>query len=406
MNEFTDYRQNKWSDLISEPLDIIRLEQNYQIFQGAKPLLTVKGNEFIHESERVAQLIVTDMMSRSSVNAPRSTAPWLYAFQKDVFEGLGDPFPGEWDTLVSSDPFVSLKTNGSINYQPFGPEDELFSFSFITYSALVRSINEYVNSTMGEVIVQETDLHPFPEMLRLSYDQLTTEKKVVLQALSGLHHSGVVLPLLLVSGVISPLEYAKGLIALKFHEDSMIPGILLELTHAQDYLECLEQRPDAGRQAGLIIREGENEVIEFKSTLRWDIRAGKTNQAVERACLKTIAAFLNSAGGTLLIGVRDDGSVEGIESDKFVNDDKFLLHLWTLMRTCMGREVSPNIRTTLEKIDDKTICMVQCRQSNRPVFLRQPGFDEAFYIRVGPSSNAMDISEALKYIADHFESKR
>jgi hypothetical protein len=36
------------------------------------------------------------------------------------------------------------------------------------------------------------------------------------------------------------------------------------------------------------------------------------------------------------------------------------------------------------------------------VFLRQPGFNEEFYIRVGPSSNAMDISEALKYIADHF----
>ena len=152
----------------------------------------------------------------------------------------------------------------------------------------------------------------------------------------------------------------------------------------------------------MIIREGENDSIEFKSTLRWDIRAGKTNQAIERACLKTIAAFLNSAVGTLLIGVRDDGSTEGIESDKFVNDDKFLLHLWTLIRTCLGRDVSPYIRTILEKMDDKTVCMVQCRQSNRPVFLRQPGFDEDFYIRVGPSSNAMDISEALNYISDHF----
>jgi len=211
-----------------------------------------------------------------------------------------------------------------------------------------------------------------------------------------------VLPMVLISGIISPMEYAKGLIALKIQMDKLMSDILLDVTYAQGYLECLDQKIELGRQVGLIIREGENDTIEFKSTLRWDIRAGKTNQAVERACLKTIAAFLNSIGGALLIGIRDDGSIEGIESDKFVNEDKFLLHLWTLIRTCLGRDVSSYIRTTLEKMDEKTVCMVQCQKSNRPVFLRQPGFDEAFYIRVGPSSNAMDISEALKYIADHF----
>jgi predicted HTH transcriptional regulator len=198
------------------------------------------------------------------------------------------------------------------------------------------------------------------------------------------------------------LEYAKGLIALKIREEQHISDLLPDLTRTLDYLECVEPELEPGKHTSLIIKEGENEVIEFKSTFRWDIRAGKTNQAVERASLKTIAAFLNSNGGDLLIGVRDDGSIEGIESDKFVNDDKFLLHLWTLIRTCLGRDISPYIRTILEKTDDRTVCMVQCQRSNRPVFLRQPGFDEAFYIRVGPSSNAMDISEALKYIADHF----
>jgi hypothetical protein len=46
--------------------------------------------------------------------------------------------------------------------------------------------------------------------------------------------------------------------------------------------------------------------------------------------------------------------------------------------------------------------MVTCMPSARPVFLRQPGFDEEMFIRVGPSSHAMDISEALKYVADRF----
>jgi hypothetical protein len=403
MNTFTDYQQNKWLNPISEPLDIIKQDQHYRIFQGDKPLLTTRGKEFIHASERVAQLITTGLMSGHGSNEPGTAAPLLYAFQKDVFEATGDPFPGAWEQLVVSDPFVTIKTTGKFNFQPFSPDDDLFSFAFITLSALIRAVNQFVNSTMSTVIVEESESHPFPELLRLSYGQLTAEKKVVVQALSGLHHSGIVLPLLLVSAIISPLEYARGLVALKIGEEENIPGILQDVTHARDYLECLEQVTETGRQAASFIREGENEVTEFKSTLRWDIRAGKTNQAVERACLKTIAAFLNSAGGALLIGVRDDGSIEGIESDKFVNEDKFLLHLWTLIRTCLGRDVSPYIRTTLEKMDDKTVCVAQCRQSNRPVFLRQPGFDEEFYIRVGPSSNAMDISEALKYIADHFD---
>jgi predicted HTH transcriptional regulator len=144
-------------------------------------------------------------------------------------------------------------------------------------------------------------------------------------------------------------------------------------------------------------------MIEFKSTLRWDIRAGKTNPAIEHSCLKTISAFLNSSGGTLLIGVRDDGSIEGIETDRLPNEDKFLLHLWTLIRNCLGKDFSPYIQTRLEKTCEKTVCIVSCLPSSRPAFLRQPGFDEEMYIRVGPSSNALSISEALRYIEDHFQ---
>jgi hypothetical protein len=403
MTAYLEYLESASVKHIPEPLDIIKQDHKYQVFMGSEPLLTIHGNEFIHESERIAQLIITDLLFRESIRNPGISAPMLFAFQKDIFETAGDPFSGEWEKLLLSDLFVTVKTMGKFNSRMFSPEDDLFSFAFIALSTLITSVNTFVNAAMKEVVLQESESHPFPELLALSYTRLSNERKVVVQALSGLHHSGIVLPLLLVSGMISPLEYAKGLVALRIHDDRDISEILIHVARAQDYLECLEQRSDAGRQTGLIIREGENETIEFKSTLRWDIRAGKTNQALERACLKTIAAFLNSAGGTLLIGVRDDGSIEGIESDKFVNEDKFLLHLWTLVRTCLGRDVSPYIVTTLEKLDAKTVCVVRCRQSNRPVFLRQPGFDEAYYIRVGPSSNAMDISEALKYIEDHFE---
>jgi predicted HTH transcriptional regulator len=132
------------------------------------------------------------------------------------------------------------------------------------------------------------------------------------------------------------------------------------------------------------------------------LRQAIKNAAIEHASLKTICAFLNSEGGELLIGVRDDGSIEGIETDKFENDDRFLLHLWTLIKTCIGQEVVEWVKTSLQKFGDKTVCRVHCKSAKKPVFLNQKGFEEAFFIRVGPSSSNLEISSALKYIQHHF----
>ena len=61
-----------------------------------------------------------------------------------------------------------------------------------------------------------------------------------------------------------------------------------------------------------LILKGENERVEFKSTLRWNLRAEKKDKAITHASLKTIAAFLNTDGGILLIGVADEGTLLGL----------------------------------------------------------------------------------------------
>ena len=52
-----------------------------------------------------------------------------------------------------------------------------------------------------------------------------------------------------------------------------------------------------------LIAEGESDELEFKSTLRWDIHEGVINKKLEEVAIKTVAAFANSQGGTLLIGI-------------------------------------------------------------------------------------------------------
>ncbi len=78
------------------------------------------------------------------------------------------------------------------------------------------------------------------------------------------------------------------------------------------------------REAEELIKQGESKTLEFKSTLRWNlVEDRKDDKVITHAALKTVAAFLNTEGGDLLLGVADDGSVVGIEVDRFESNDQF-----------------------------------------------------------------------------------
>ena len=150
-----------------------------------------------------------------------------------------------------------------------------------------------------------------------------------------------------------------------------------------------------------IIKLGENATVEFKSTLRWNLQSNRFDKEVEHGVLKTIVAFLNTEGGTLFIGVRDDGAILGLEIDKFPNDDKLLLHLANLINDRIGKHYGDFIDYNLKKINDVKILEVDCRPSSSPVFLK--GRDgEEFFIRNGPSSVRLSTSEVLEYSKKHF----
>ena len=143
------------------------------------------------------------------------------------------------------------------------------------------------------------------------------------------------------------------------------------------------------------IAEGENAGLEFKSTLRWNLQIDKPGKEIELACLKTMVAFLNSEGGTLMVGVKDDGHILGIEADNFPNEDKFLLHFNNLIKQHIGLEHSKHIRFSIKRIQSHSVLVVDCQKSDKPVFLKDKG-DEDFYVRVGPGTRKLSTREVLK----------
>jgi putative two-component system response regulator len=148
-----------------------------------------------------------------------------------------------------------------------------------------------------------------------------------------------------------------------------------------------------------LIDRGENDQLEMKSTLRWNLKANRPGKEIENAWLKTVIAFLNTDGGILLIGVEDDGNVLGLEPDHFPNSDKYLLHVNNLIRDRIGMEVTQRIKFELKPLDGKDILCIQCLPSPEPAFLKNDR-DEEFYVRMGPGSRKLTSRETLRYMND------
>lgn len=199
--------------------------------------------------------------------------------------------------------------------------------------------------------------------------------------LANAFFSGKTAPLLLMAGGIG---LALALLAL----------LLARLRRGKALSHAYATAPDILA----LIAQGESERLEFKSTLRQNLAVGKAGKEIELATLKTLAAFMNTDGGVLLIGVNDAGKVTGLGPDGFENDDHALLHFTALMQQHLGIECAAYLEFSIRQVSDRKLLLVRCAPSPEPVFLRN-GKDENFYVRVGPSSRKLSLSQFHKRLA-------
>jgi predicted HTH transcriptional regulator len=177
-------------------------------------------------------------------------------------------------------------------------------------------------------------------------------------------------------------------------------------TALKDYL--FDQYLRRHREVKELIARGESKTLEFKSTLRWNMKENRKDaQRVTHAVLKTIAAFLNTEGGDLIIGVTDTGEIIGIEADEFESNDKFTQHLAQVVRNGLGDRASTCIDPRIQKLNGKSVCLVACERSPEPVFLKWKGItpdapEGDFYVRSGPGRVKLAPDSAIEYINTRF----
>ena len=157
-----------------------------------------------------------------------------------------------------------------------------------------------------------------------------------------------------------------------------------------------------------IVRQGEGAYLEFKSSLRWDLVETRINRALEGVVLKTLAGFLNSPiGGTLLIGVADNGEILGLEKDyqtlKKPGQDGFEQAVMTLISSNLGADLCSFVHVLFHVIDNKEVCRLIISPSGRPVFLDK-GNSPKFFVRTGGGTRDLNIKEALDFIRGRWRS--
>jgi hypothetical protein len=203
---------------------------------------------------------------------------------------------------------------------------------------------------------------------------------------------------------ISKLRKVKDVIG-QFEDDLAVNPIGSDQTLKQiDFmLEVVGGLADSDKVMSLI-RGGESKKAEFKETLTLDVKKQSKEKYIELSAVKTIAAFMNSSSGTLMVGVSDSGEVQGVDHEvaKFYKThDDYLLKFRNLIKERIGGHAYDFIDYRLVKIGDKHVLLVECRESPIPIYVD----DNDFYVRTNPATDKLDGPKMVTYITNHFVKK-
>ncbi len=386
-----------------DPRALKIVKQSAELFvlrQGGEPIKTPGGHPVAYTNRRLLQQIVRELKERPVLESTSVDTYMLFSVQKDLVEKGIDQVADSLVGVLHSDPLLIPICRGRSS------EWTEESTRFWSPLHFLRENNLPVPSVSASKRLPED----FIDLMHRSYLALSPAQRTVIMCLWKFHHAGLFMPLMLVLGRCTASEYEHAVdahirrvctidrewIAHRVGKSALNHGATIAL----EYLTYVENYPVLE-----VVKAGESMIREFKSSMRWNFRASRRDVEIEHAWLRTMAAFLNTDGGVLLIGVNDKGEIVGIDADGFENEDKYQVHFWTRVRECLGLEAGYLIRGNLERVRDKRVLLVECMRSPEPIYLKFQG-EEEFCVRTGPRTIRLGIKEAVRWISDHFSAGR
>jgi hypothetical protein len=130
---------------------------------------------------------------------------------------------------------------------------------------------------------------------------------------------------------------------------------------------------------------------------------------IEEQCLKTIVAFLNTKGGTLMVGVHERNqkkTIVGIKRELFESNDHYERHINQQIQNRIGKRfLSDNISINFLKHEENELCIIKCDEyiplgNDLPALLD----GEKCYRRTGPRTDLLNPVEFAKFSVERVNS--
>ncbi len=177
----------------------------------------------------------------------------------------------------------------------------------------------------------------------------------------------------------------------------------------QEVDEVLKPFTDWRRESALepLIAQGESKLLEFKPAMRFNRSAGNADKEMEREVARTICAFMNTEGGTLIIGVDYDGTARGLNDDfstlgRRKNKDGFEQAFVRITENLFDTPLLSNYyEAYFMEYREKLVYVVQVKRSETPVFCNFDNTRE-FYVRKLTTVRKLDAKETWDYASRRF----
>jgi Schlafen, AlbA_2 len=158
-----------------------------------------------------------------------------------------------------------------------------------------------------------------------------------------------------------------------------------------------------------LVLGGENQHVEFKTSVRWDRASESINKALEHAVVKTVAGFMNGGGGILLLGVSDEGVPLGLEPDyatlKKPNRDGYHLHIMHLISDRLGPDLCEFVTVRFQAVEGDDVCILSVSAAARPVYVNA-GTLVKYFLRTGNSTRELNTREAVEHVQSRYPEMR
>ncbi|MFA5857022.1 MAG: RNA-binding domain-containing protein [Candidatus Pacearchaeota archaeon] len=193
-----------------------------------------------------------------------------------------------------------------------------------------------------------------------------------------------------------------------------------------------QKNKKAGNEIESLIKKGENFYVEFKSSSLWslnftdeDIKQSKSfdvhtfkQKASKVIIAKSIASFLNSEGGNLIIGIKEkkqsnenDLEIIGIDEEykklKDPTKDGYKrMILDDIIRSFFAPEVYNHLNEYLSinfaEINNKTLCLIRITRSQKRTFLTVNG-KKIFMIRTENENRQLEGEDLVDYCLKRYK---